>query len=81
MIKNTFGGLLNVIETQYINNVTDMTYWDKRCDEEPTNLIYCEIRNKAAERANVLYGVLATVLEPDEIQRLRFIAYDKAEEL
>ena len=81
MIKNTFGGLLNVIETQYINNVTDMTYWDKRCNAEPTNLLYCEIRNRAAEQANTLYHVLVTVLEPEEIQRLRFIAYDKAAEL
>lgn len=81
MIKNTFGGLLNVIETQYINHVTDMTYWDRRCYAEPANLIFCEIRNKAAERASTLYQVLTTVLEPEEIQLLRFIAYDKAKEL
>lgn len=81
MIKNTFGALLGVIEAQYINHVTDMTYLDRRCDAEPTNLIFCEIRNKAAERASTLYSVLITVLEPEEIQRLRFIAYDKAAEL
>lgn len=81
MIKNTFGALLGVIEAQYINHVTDMTYWDRRCDAEPTNLLYCEIRNRAAEQANTLYQILKTVLESEEIQRLRFIAYDKAAEL
>lgn len=81
MIKNTFGGLLNVIETQYINHVTDMAYWDRRCNAEPTNLLYCEIRNRAANQADTLYHVLVTVLEPEEIHRLRFIAYDKAAEL
>ncbi len=81
MIKNTFGALLGVIEAQYINYVTDMAYWSNRSAAEPDKLLYCEIRNRAAEQANTLYHVLVTVLEPEEIQRLRFIAYDKAAEL
>jgi hypothetical protein len=81
MIKNTFGGLLNVLETHYINYMTDATFWGNRCIEEPDKLLYCEIRNRAAEQANTIYHVLETVLEPEEIQRLRFIAYDKAAEL
>lgn len=81
MKAKTYAYLLNKIGEMYIEALANMYYWDARADAEPTNEIYCKIRNDYAKESSGYYKIISDECGEETIEKCHNKAKEAAKEI
>lgn len=80
-MKKNYASLLNQITELYIKALSQMYFWDSRCDNEKDGdnaQFYCSIRNEYAHKAAAYFDILSDEVSQDDIEDMHRTAKQTA---
>lgn len=80
-MKKNYASLLNQITELYIRALSQMYFWDSRCDDEKggdNEKVYCDIRNQYAHEAAAYSNILTNEVSQEDIEDMHRTAKQMA---